>query len=80
VITNNDRLRHAVGNGPEGETCGDCKHLERVYQSASIFKCIVWMKLSRMKFSSASDWRLKWPACAKFARRCIMSVRCMMSS
>ena len=80
-VTLADRMRHTYGNGPEGETCGNCKYFERLqFPKRVIFKCRFWLAVTGMKSSSASDWRLKWPACAKFARRCIMSVRCMMSS
>ncbi len=69
-VTNNDRLRHHVGNGPEGQVCKHCTYLERQdFSSAVVYKCSIWMMLTRMKSSAASDWRLKWPACAKFEKR-----------
>jgi hypothetical protein len=54
------------GTGPEGETCGSCKHLYRNQMSKVYLKC----NLNRAKWTGggASDIRAKSPACKKWER------------
>ena len=48
------------GPGPQGKTCRDCKHL--LNRFCTYKKCAEWIKSA----SSATDIRLKDPACGKF--------------
>ena len=56
----------AVGPGPEGKSCADCGHLFRVGGVAGrYYKCA----LRRVTSGPATDHRVNWPACARFAER-----------
>ena len=52
------------GTGPEGETCGSCKHLYRNQMAKTYLKC----NLARHKWTGGggSDIRAKSPACQKW--------------
>ena len=52
-----------AGLGPDGETCGSCKHSNpEQWRDGRYIKCAV-MRRSR---SEATDIRLKWRACARW--------------
>lgn len=71
MIKNIDRMRHFYGPGLEGQTCGGCEHLNRHMFACGrkTYKCRVWLRATQAKISAASDWRKKWPACARFVER-----------
>jgi len=48
--------------GPEDETCGSCRHVERHEYSSTYIKCAV----SRQSKAPATDIRLKWRACERW--------------
>ena len=52
------------GTGPEGETCGSCKHIYRNQMSKVYLKC----NLARHKWTGGggSDIRARSPACQKW--------------
>ena len=53
------------GTGPEGETCGSCKHIRRSDTGIRIYpKC----NLNRAAWTASqrTDIRVRWPACAKW--------------
>lgn len=52
------------GSGPEGETCGTCKHRYGImFTSRRVYKCA---QVVPKGSSAASDLRLKWPACRRW--------------
>lgn len=53
-----------VGSGPDGETCGTCKHLHRKQMGKTYLKC----ELTRKSWTggTASDVRAKDAACWKW--------------
>jgi hypothetical protein len=52
------------GPGPPGETCKTCDHCNSYRQSRKWYKCGEWIESN----SSATDIRLKWPACGKWEK------------
>jgi len=75
VLTPSERKRlfktvkgslHAAkpGTGPEGETCGSCKHLSRNRMAKTYLKC----SLCRANWTggSATDVKARDPACSKW--------------
>lgn len=52
----------------EGKTCKSCKHCFGYTQSKTWYKCELWLRLAfpGHGHSSASDIRLKNPACGKY--------------
>jgi len=70
VVTAQQRGKHYVeprgyfyhpGTGPEGETCGSCKHMIRKRMGGTYLKCL----LSRARWTGGrgSDVLAKAPAC-----------------
>lgn len=53
----------AYGPGPEGKRCGDCAHLIAHRFAKTYYKCDLRVQTA----SAASDHRVRWPACARFA-------------
>ena len=53
------------GHGPEGATCGTCKHLRAKQYTNTYFKCLLYGDTG----GPASDWRKKWPACGRYEVR-----------
>jgi hypothetical protein len=51
---------HGAYNDPN-EQCGNCQHIVRIYASNPIYDC-------RLR-EARGDWRLSYPACAKFEER-----------
>lgn len=57
------KMHQKHGHGPEGARCGDCQHFGRkASNTRSYFKCALFGVSS----STATDWRMSWPACGKF--------------
>lgn len=52
----------ALGPGPTGMVCKQCRHLERWDYSKTYFKC----GLRLNTHGPATDHRANWAACAKF--------------
>jgi hypothetical protein len=59
---------HCPGTGPLGETCGTCRHLDRVeHHDKHYLKCGLMSKLwSR---GPGTDIRAKWPACKSWEKK-----------
>lgn len=55
----------AVGPGPSGERCKNCKYIIRKSFSKIYYKC-QWRGDSN---GPGTDHRINWPACSKFTRR-----------
>ena len=55
------------GTGPEGETCGSCRHLARIRLANTYLKCA--LNEARWTGGRKSDVRAKDAACAKWQRR-----------
>lgn len=55
---------HRVYGKIEGKTCKTCDNLisSKGYTAKTYYKCT----LSKLSHSSASDWRVSWPACGKY--------------
>lgn len=51
------------GPGPEGSTCGACKHLEGHAYARMYWKCTMRGDLTH---GAATDQRRRWPGCALF--------------
>lgn len=56
-----------IGPGPEGETCGSCRHALRFLAARSYSKCALMR--SRWTGGEGSDIRLRTPACRKWEAR-----------
>lgn len=52
------------GTGPEGETCGSCRHVTGHRRSRTYYKC----GLVQMTFGPGTDIRLKSPACWRWEK------------
>ena len=54
------------GTGPQGETCGSCKHLYRKTMAKTYLKC----NLMRAKWTGGgkTDIRAGWAACSKWEK------------
>jgi hypothetical protein len=52
------------GTGPEGETCGTCKHLVRRQMAKTYMKC--GLTMAKWTGGAGSDIRHKDPACSKW--------------
>ena len=52
------------GSGPEGETCGTCRHCERFKQSKSWIKC--GLNRARWTGGRATDILARSPACRQW--------------
>jgi hypothetical protein len=56
-------LVRTLGLGPEGATCKGCCHLLRLdYHDGRYIKC----ELRGVTHGTATDHRVKWPACARY--------------
>jgi hypothetical protein len=68
------RTFHKAYGRLDTERCGGCAHFRRYKQAATWFKCA----LARQSGSTATDWRVNWPACGKFEQRRgeITTIRC----
>lgn len=56
--------RHPMGEnlGPEGSTCGGCKHLFSQHYASTYHKC----EISKQTKGPATDIRKKWRGCEKW--------------
>jgi hypothetical protein len=54
------------GSGPDGETCGSCKHSFRGWGAKVFYKCL--LTKSMHTHGRATDVLLKSPACKFFER------------
>jgi hypothetical protein len=64
--TTTPKRGHAArpGTGPEGETCGSCKHLARRQMSKAYIKC--GLTKATWTGGPGSDIRAKDPACSRW--------------
>ena len=56
-----------IGTGPDGETCGTCKHCWARRMSKRYYKC----GLVRSTGGPKTDIRLKWAACSRWEARTV---------
>lgn len=56
------RMVTLYGRGPEGATCGQCRHLRAKQYAGRYLKCAFGPQSN----GPATDWRARWPACGKF--------------
>lgn len=56
----------APGTGPEGETCGSCKHLARKTMARTFLKCALMRAVWTGGYGT--DVRARDPACKKWER------------
>jgi hypothetical protein len=56
----------SCGFGPEGAKCGQCAYLTAHPFDKRYYKCMLRGKPTR---GSATDHRVSWPACGRFALR-----------
>ena len=54
----------APGTGPEGETCGSCKHLVRKHMAKTYLKC--GLMRGQWTGGGGTDVRARDPACKKW--------------
>lgn len=54
------------GTGPDGETCGSCKHINRMGRGSRFAKC----ELTRACWTHGprTDIRVRWEACSKWEK------------
>lgn len=55
------------GTGPQGETCGSCKHLVRTGNNKKYPKCL--LTRACWTHSPRTDIRTRWVACSKWERQ-----------
>lgn len=60
-LENRIACKFRLGRGPDGERCGTCSRRIRKTWDKVYWKCEFWDSNS-----SASDIRLKWPACGRW--------------
>ncbi|PKN85921.1 MAG: hypothetical protein CVU46_09560 [Chloroflexi bacterium HGW-Chloroflexi-8] len=59
------RIQHMriVHGRRDDKTCGDCRHFHVLGGYArNYYKC----ELFRLSHGTATDWRVRWPACGKW--------------
>lgn len=60
------------GTGPEGETCGTCKHLFRNQKAKTYLKC--GLNAAKWTGGGATDIRARDAACSKWERAALKEI------
>ena len=56
-----------IGSGPEGQTCGPCKHLYRHRMAKTYLKCDLMRR--HWTGGAGTDIKARWPACRQWQQQ-----------
>jgi hypothetical protein len=65
MVKEPNKMRRQLGPGPEGTTCGTCRHLYRKSWGGTYFKCELYGDSN----GPGTDFRKKWQSCRKYEPR-----------